>query len=114
MDTLTHALSGALLARATEPKKPRADQLPRRLRMWIGFWAAAFPDSDFIISFINPLAYLALHRSITHSVIALPIWALGLAFVLTVIVRRSYSVKAFLGVCALGICIHIAGDVINA
>ena len=114
MDTLTHALSGALLARATEPKAPRTDQLPRRLRMWIGFWAAAFPDSDFIISFINPLAYLALHRGVTHSVILLPILALGLAFVLMLIVRRRYSVTAFVGVCALGIGIHIAGDVINA
>jgi inner membrane protein len=114
MDTLTHALSGALLARATEPKTPRADQLPRRLRMWIGFWAAAFPDSDFIISFINPLTYLSLHRGVTRSFILLPIWALGLAFVLVLIGRRSYSVTAFVGVCALGIGIHIAGDVINA
>ena len=114
MDTLTHALSGALLARATEPKAPRTDQLPRRLRMWIGFWAAAFPDSDFIMSFVNPLTYLALHRGITHSVILLPIWALGLAFLFMVIVRRRYSVTAFVGVCALGIGIHIAGDVINA
>jgi inner membrane protein len=114
MDTLTHALSGALLARATEPKTPRTDQLPRRLRMWVGFWAAAFPDSDFIVNFINPLSYLALHRGITHSVILLPIWALGLASVLMLIVRRKYSATAFAGVCALGIGIHIAGDVVNA
>jgi inner membrane protein len=114
MDTLTHALSGALLGRATEPKMPRTDQLPRRLRMWIGFWAAAFPDSDFIVSFINPLTYLALHRGVTHSIILLPIWALGLAFLFMLIVRRKHSVTAFVGVCALGISIHIAGDVINA
>jgi inner membrane protein len=67
-----------LVAHATEPKAPGPDQLPRRLRMWIGFWAAAFPDSDFIVNFINPLSYLALHRGITHSVIVLPIWALAL------------------------------------
>jgi inner membrane protein len=114
MDTLTHALSGALVARATEAKAPRPDQLPRRLRMWIGFWAAAFPDSDFIVNFINPLSYLALHRGITHSVIVPPIWALGLAFVLMLVARRRYSVTAFVGVCTLGIGIHIAGDVINA
>jgi inner membrane protein len=114
MDTLTHALSGVLLARATEPKAPRPDQLPRRLRMWIGFWAAAFPDSDFIVNFINPLSYLALHRGITHSIILLPVWALGLAFLFMLIVRRGYPVTAFVGVCALGIGIHIAGDVITA
>ena len=76
MDTLTHALSGALLARATEPKRPRPDQLPRRTRMWIGFIAAAFPDSDFVTRFIDPLTYLTTHRGITHSVIMLPLWSL--------------------------------------
>ncbi|HJX11878.1 MAG TPA: metal-dependent hydrolase, partial [Candidatus Binatia bacterium] len=51
MDTITHALSGALLARATEPEEPRPDRLPRRARMWVGFLAAAFPDSDFALLF---------------------------------------------------------------
>lgn len=114
MDTLTHALSGALVARATEPKTLRPDQLPRRLRMWVGFWAAAFPDADFIVRFVDPLTYLALHRGITHSIILLPLWAVGLALLFTLIVRRRYSWKAFLDVCALGIGIHIAGDVITA
>ena len=41
MDTLTHALSGALLARATEPASPRPDELPRALRMGVGFLAEA-------------------------------------------------------------------------
>jgi inner membrane protein len=114
MDTLTHALSGALLARATEPKAPRPDRLPRRLRMWVGFLAAAFPDSDFILRFIDPLTYVTLHRGITHSIILLPLWAVGLGFLFAVIVRRRYSWKAFAGVCALGIGIHIVGDVITA
>lgn len=114
MDTLTHALSGALLACATAPKTERPDQLPRRLRMWVGFWAAAFPDADVVFSFLNPLAYLALHRGITHSIILLPLWAMGLAFVFSLITRRRYSWKAFLGVSMLGIAIHIAGDLITA
>ena len=114
MDTLTHALSGALLARATETKTPRRDQLPRRLRMWVGFWAAAFPDSDFMLRFIDPLTYLALHRGITHSIILLPVWAVGLAFFFMLIARRRYSLQAFAGVCALGIAVHIVGDVITA
>jgi inner membrane protein len=114
MDTITHALSGALLARATEPKAARTNQLPRRLRMWVGFWAAAFPDADFVVRFIDPLTYLAWHRGITHSIILLPLWALGLAFLFTLILRRRYSWKAFVNVCVLGIAIHIAGDVITA
>jgi len=114
MDTLTHALSGALLARATESKALRPNQLPRRLRMWVGFWAAAFPDGDFILRFVDSLTYLALHRGITHSIILLPLWAMGLAFLCTLIVRRRYSWKAFVDVCALGIAVHILGDVITA
>jgi inner membrane protein len=114
MDTLTHALSGALLARATEPKSPRPGQLPRRLRMWVGFWTAAFPDSDVVFSFADPLAYLALHRGVTHSIIFLPLWAAGLAFLFSLITRRRYPWKAFVGVCMLGIAIHIVGDLITA
>jgi inner membrane protein len=114
MDTLTHALSGALLARATEPKDPRPEQLPRRTRMWVGFWAAAFPDSDFLARLLDPLTYLTSHRGITHSVVMLPLWALGLAFAFTWLYRRRYAWRAFAGMCALGIGAHIAGDVITA
>jgi len=114
MDTLTHALSGALAARATAPDKPRPDQLPRRLRMWVGFWAAAFPDSDFILRFVDPLLYLTTHRGITHSVVMLPLWALVLAFALAWITHKRYSWRVFVGVVALGIGAHILGDVITA
>lgn len=114
MDTLTHALSGALLARATEPKKLRPGQLPRRWRMSAGFAAAAFPDVDFVAGFIDPLAHLAWHRGVTHSIIMLPLWAVILSILLSLISRRRYSWKAFVGVCMLGLGIHIAGDVITA
>ena len=114
MDTLTHALSGALLARATEPEKPEGNPLPRRARMWVGFWAAAFPDSDFVTRFIDPLTYLTVHRGVTHSVIMLPLWALGLSLLFTLLVRGKYPWRAFVSVVALGIGIHIAGDVITA
>ena len=114
MDTLTHALSGALLARATERKDPRPDQLPRRTRMWVGFWAAAFPDSDFITNFIDPLTYLTVHRGVTHSAIMLPLWVLVLSLLFMLLVRGKYSWRAFAGVVAMGIGIHILGDVITA
>jgi inner membrane protein len=114
MDTLTHALSGALLASATAPTAPRPDRLPRSVRLWAGFVAAAFPDSDVIFSFLDPLAYLALHRGMTHSLIMLPLWSMGLAYLFSLITRRRYSWRAFVGVCMLGIGIHIAGDLITA
>src|SRR6185436_5818849 len=114
MDTLTHALSGALLARATEPATPRADELPRWLRMTVGFFAAAFPDADFVINFIDPFTYLTTHRGVTHSIILLPLWAAVLAGVFTLLTRRRYPWRAFFGMCALGLAAHIAGDIITS
>lgn len=114
MDTLTHALSGALLGRATEPRATRPGQLPRATRMWVGFWAAAFPDGDFVLRFIDPLLYLTTHRGITHSVVLLPLWALGLGAAFYYLTRRRYSWRALVGVCAMGIGAHIVGDIITA
>jgi len=112
MDTLTHALSGALLARATESGDTLA--IPRRTRMTVTFWAAAFPDSDVVLRFFDPLTYLTAHRGVTHSVVMLPFWAIGLALLFQVLYRGRYSWRAFAGACALGIAIHIAGDVITS
>lgn len=114
MDTLTHALSGALLARATAPGEPRADQLPRRTRMFVGFLAAAFPDGDFVMRLVDPLTYLTTHRGVTHSIVMLPVWAVLLGLAFAYLWRRRYPWRAFAGVCALGIGIHIAGDIITA
>lgn len=112
MDTLTHALSGALLARATEPTG--APTVPRRTRMAVMFWAAAFPDSDFVLRFIDPLTYLTTHRGVTHSVLMLPFWAVGLALLFQFLYRGRYSWRDFAVISALGIGIHIAGDVITS
>ena len=113
MDTLTHALSGALLARATEPRAGRSP-LPRRTRMAVGFLAAAFPDSDFVLGFGDPLTYLTTHRGVTHSLLMLPLWAIGLAFLFHMLYRRRYPWRTFVGVCALSLAAHIAGDVITS
>ncbi|MEE8266275.1 MAG: metal-dependent hydrolase, partial [Acidiferrobacterales bacterium] len=91
MDTLTHALSGALLARATAPAEPTAGQLSAGKRTLVGFIAAVFPDSDFILRFIDPLTYLNLHRSYLNSVLLWPLWAILLAFIFSLLFRRRYS-----------------------
>lgn len=114
MDTLTHALSGALLARATESPEKLEKELPRRQRMWVGALAAAFPDSDFVLRFIDPLTYLTAHRGLTHSLLLLPLWALCLAFVFAFLFRRRYPWQSFVALSALGIAAHIAGDIITS
>jgi inner membrane protein len=113
MDTLTHALSGALLARATEPASLPPGALPRGARQWVGFWAAAFPDSDFVLRLVDPLTYLTAHRGVTHSLLLLPLWALLLALLFVLLYRGRYSWRVFAPITALGIGAHIAGDVIT-
>ncbi|MDH5396397.1 MAG: metal-dependent hydrolase, partial [Gammaproteobacteria bacterium] len=119
MDTITHALSGMLLARATKtnPVKPEysdSKTLSLQARLWAGFFAAAFPDIDIVASFFGTMTYLDMHRGITHSVIMLPLWAFVLAFLFAKISRNYYHWKAFYAISFLGIALHIAGDVITA
>lgn len=114
MDTLTHALSGALLARATAPVVSRPDQLNLRLRMTTGFLSAAFPDSDFVLRMVDTLTYLNLHQGVTHSIILLPLWALLLAVLFSISTQQRYSWQAFFGIVSLGIAIHILGDLFTA
>jgi inner membrane protein len=112
MDTLTHALSGALLARATNPKDAPPRSLPRRIAA--GFFACAAPDLDFVVGFFGPVAYLAQHRGVTHSLILLPLWALVFSWILAKILREPRGWRALYAVTAMSIGLHIAGDVITA
>ena len=112
MDTLTHALSGALVARATAPKDTPARAIPRRVAA--AFFAGAAPDLDFVIGFVGPVEYLLTHRGVTHSVLLLPLWALLLAWLLSKILREPRGWRALYGVCALALAAHIAGDYITS
>ena len=98
-----------MIARATAPK---GAPLPRRVAA--GFLAAAAPDLDFVISYFGPVAYLEHHRGVTHSVVLLPLWALLLSWLFAKVLREPRGWRALYGVVALGLGIHIAGDVITS
>jgi inner membrane protein len=118
VDTLTHALSGALLARATAGKDAPPRSLPRRIAA--GFFACAAPDLDFVFGFLGPVQYLQLHRGPTHSLLLLPFWALVFSWLLAKILRQpkgkdgTAGWRTLYGVTALGLALHIAGDVITS
>ncbi len=136
MDTLTHALSGALLARVIAAR-PAANTtgwppgLPRRGRLsapwdgqpgapalWqtvlVGFVAAMFPDIDAVVQPFGDLAYLRHHRGVTHSLLLLPLWAALLAWIVSkwfaATRRQPGGWRSFWLVCAGGIGLHIVGD----
>lgn len=139
VDTLTHALSGALLARVIAARHvPLAAQVlavpglgrfaapwdgqPGAPAVWqlvlTGFLAGAFPDIDAVMQQFGDLAYLRHHRGVTHSLLLLPLWALLVAWLMS----RAFAVtrgqragwKSLWLVSAAAIAIHIAGDWITA
>lgn len=120
MDTLTHALSGALLARALTPsesaQRDRAGErwfgppVPVGHAVAVGFFAAAFPDVDFALRFVSDLAYLRGHRGVTHSIVMLPLWAPLLGGLFAFAARRRAAWKRYAWLAAAAIGIHIAGD----
>lgn len=108
MDTLTHALSGALLARATARE---GRSVARRVAA--GFLACAAPDLDFLWT-RNAVDYVVHHRGITHSLVLLPLWALALAWLLARIVREPGGWRSLYGISAGALALHIAADLITS
>ena len=109
MDAITHGLTGALVGKAfISGKHGRVGTAA----VTIG---AVFPDSDIVFSLFatNQFATLELHRGVTHSYLALPLFAALLAGV----TKRFVPQKKFLTLCglyALGLAIHIFLDLITS
>jgi inner membrane protein len=130
VDTLTHALSGALVGRLLAPRRPaNASACPARsaeasrsptLPVWqaviAGTLAAIFPDLDFVLGWISELTYLKGHRGVTHSLILLPLWGLLITWPLLHLWRHRHTPasrpRLYLIVCA-ALLVHILGDLIT-
>jgi inner membrane protein len=109
LDTLTHALSGALLARAVVPQ---GRAVPRYVAA--GFLACAAPDLDFLWTSGSAVDYVLHHRGITHSLVLLPAWAVGVAWLLAKILRDRGGWRAYYGIAAAALALHIAGDLVTS
>lgn len=123
MDTITHGIAGALIGKAGF----RGDDLfalrpmnRQRIITWALMLGAIFPDSDVFRDLFskNQLLILTWHRSITHSLVCLPIWALILAAISLAIARwrkwDSPSFAALSGIYAVGILSHIVLDLVTS
>lgn len=124
MDTLTHALSGALAGRllARRPEAGRPNATPPVWQMvTVGTVTAAFPDLDFVLGYVSELAYLRGHRGVTHSLIMLPLWGLLIAWAMAAVfrlfARRSdapvFGWQHYYLVACVAILVHILGDLIT-
>jgi inner membrane protein len=112
VDTITHALSGALAARVAAPRKGRPASTADCLVL--GALAAAFPDTDVVLSYLSPLAYLYHHRGVTHSVLMLPLWAVSIAAIWSLLRRNRAGFRVYFLIAAIGLGMHILGDLITS
>src|ERR1019366_8079138 len=79
MDTLTHGLAGALLARTLPSTGDETlDRTLARREARGGFAAAMFPDADVFVSPFSAEFYITQHRALTHSFVTLPVWIVAL------------------------------------
>jgi len=80
---------------------------------------AIFPDSDVFRDLLseNPLLIITWHRSYTHSLLMLPLFALGLAGITWRIAKKfgwdTPSYSALTGIYAIGIASHILLDLVT-
>jgi len=76
MDPLTHGITGALLGKGFLSGRNE------RVAIFAATFGAVFPDIDTVAEFFSrdPLAIVKYHRAITHSFVALPFFAMLLAF----------------------------------
>jgi len=123
MDTITHGIAGALIAKAAFRGQDMFGGKPvnrGRIITWSLMLGAVFPDSDVLREFFshNSLLILTWHRSITHSLVCLPIFALALAALTRWFVSwRKWDAPSFgalLGIYAVGVLSHILLDLVTS
>lgn len=122
MDTITHGFAGALIAKAAfggDDLFPPITMTKRRIITWSLMLGAIFPDSDVIRGWFSSNDFLILtwHRSITHSLLCLPIWTVLLAALTFQVARwRKWNAPSFLALCgiwAVGLLSHIFLDLVT-
>src|SRR6202047_3310761 len=123
MDTITHGIAGALMSKALFNGDDLFASRPinrQRIVTWSIMLGAIFPDSDVFRDIFshNDLLVTSWHRSITHSLVCLPVFALLLASLTRWVARwRKWDAPSFLavtGIYAAGILSHIFLDLVTS
>jgi membrane-bound metal-dependent hydrolase YbcI (DUF457 family) len=122
MDTITHGIAGALIAKAAfdgDDLFPFTPVTKRRIVTWSLTLGAIFPDSDTLRDLVSKsdLLLLTWHRSITHSLVCFPVWTVLLAALTLQIARwrgwNSPSFRVLCGIWGVGILSHIFLDLLT-
>ncbi len=107
MDTITHTLTGVVIARAIDDEK-------------IGGWGTIagaamgiFPDTDIVLGFFHREFSIQYHRAFTHSLLLIPFYALFFSWLLTKISKRPYF-WSFYRVCLPVLVSHVLLDLFTS
>ena len=109
----THALLG--LTTYTAMNK---EQMPARTKaalLTAAVVGSVIPDIDVVVRYteIGQLYYQMWHRGITHSLIAIPIWALLIAVLASLLFRVQAERKRLFRIALLTVSMHIFTDCLN-
>ena len=122
MDTITHGIAGALIGKAVFRGEDMFAEHPMnrgRIITWSLMLGAIFPDADVFRDFFSSdrLLIITWHRSITHSLLLLPVWALLLAGITGAFAKwrkwEGPSFAALSAIYAVGILSHILLDLVT-
>src|SRR5216684_1439626 len=99
MDTITHGIAGALIGKAVFRGGDMFGSHPMnrgRIITWSLMFGAIFPDFDVLRDIFSHdrLLVITWHRSITHSLVLLPLWAVLLAGITRAIASSRKSEAA--------------------
>jgi membrane-bound metal-dependent hydrolase YbcI (DUF457 family) len=123
MDTITHGIAGALIGKAVFHGEEMFALRPMsrgRVITWALMLGAIFPDSDVFRSFFSSdkLLIITWHRSLTHSLVLLPLWAIILAAITQAFARwRKWEAPSFAmltAIYAAGLLSHILLDLVTS
>jgi membrane-bound metal-dependent hydrolase YbcI (DUF457 family) len=123
MDTITHGIAGALIGKAVFGGEDMFAAHPMnrgRIITWSLMLGAIFPDSDVVRDFFSSdkLLIVTWHRSITHSLVLLPLWVLLLAAITRAFASwrkwEAPSFAALSAIYAVGILSHILLDLVTS
>jgi inner membrane protein len=107
VDTITHALTGAVIGQAGFRQRGGA------LAVWTVIAAAEFPDADILMLYGGGETYLRWHRSFTHSALMMPVWAVVVAGIFWAFARRA-DFRLLFGAALAGIASHLFLDWITS
>src|SRR5437773_3945336 len=123
MDTITHGIAGALIGKAVLRGEDMFAARPMnrgRFIAWSLMLGAIFPDADVFRDIFShdKLLIVTWHRSITHSLVLLPLWALLLAGITRAFAKwRKWEAPPFAaltGIYSVGILSHILLDLVTS